>query len=224
MENKGFVVRELGEGRTEIDISHRNRILTFMHSCIGQGTFAEVGERIDAKNLQRPTYSQIVSLVHAAWQNKDNKYAQEINKRFRNNWLWGYNGILYLPGEGAYIEDQPEVINGKTPVDRSALIKILESQDKAVRFVSFGFKVGRQSARDLAKNAFVIGLADEEGAEKLAEIATDDSHEPFIHSYDNIDQETMSVPTLDKLYSGTRISAGVFSEGNKFGCAYGIKK
>ena len=220
MENKGFTVRE---GRTEIDVPHQNGILTFIHPYMGPNTFAKVGEQIDEKNLQRPTYAQTASLAHTAWQNQDNKYSQEIIKLLKSNWFWGFNGILYVPKEGAFIEDAPKVVDGRVSMDKSALVKRLEAGDKAVRFAPFGFKTGEQSAKDLAKNAFIIALAGEEGAEKLTEVAGKYSAKPYVNSYNKIDQETVRVPALDECYVGYWL--GVYSsdwDDFRSGCAFGV--
>lgn len=219
MENKGFAVRE---GRTEIDVPHQNGILTFIHPYAGPNTFAKVGEQIDAKNLQRPTYAQTTFLAHTAWQNQDNKYSDEIIKLLKSNWFWGFNGILYVPNKGAFVEDNPKVVDGRVSMNHLALVKRLESGDKAVRFAPFGFKTGEQSAKDLAKNAFVIALAGEEGAEKLAEVADNYSAKPYVYSFDKIDQETVRVPALYASCGGRLSLRGSSYGGDRGGCAFGV--
>lgn len=222
MENKGFAVRE---GRTEIDVPHQNGILTSIHPYAGPNTFAKVGEQIDAQKLQRPTYAQTASLVHASWQNKDNKYSQEIIKILKNNWFWGFNGILYVPNEGAFIEDNPKVVCNRVSMDKSALVKRLEAKDSSVRFVPFGFKTREQSAKDLAKNAFVIALAGEEGAEKLAEVAGNYSAKPYVNSTNKTDEEIANVSALDAdyLYGGDRLDVDSCDYGSsRLGYAFGV--
>ena len=71
---------------------------------------------------------------------------------------------------------------------RNDLVKRLEGGDKTVRFVPFGYKIEEQSARDLARNKLVIGLAGEEGAEKLAKVAGNKYREnPYVASFKNVD-------------------------------------
>jgi len=205
MENKGITAREVTarEVRTYLDVSHEGKTLTFVYPMAGPGTYAEVGKQIDSQGLARPTFVQIVSLVHSAWQNPENKYSKEIIQTLKDGCFWGFNGILYVPNEGAYIQDVPKVVNGSVSMDKSDLVKRLEANDPSVRFAEFGFETGEHlSARDLANNEFVIGLVGKEGAYKLAEIAGKYSNNPHVWNFKNVDNKKISVPALCQGFSG----------------------
>jgi hypothetical protein len=42
---------------------------------------------------------------------------------------------------------------------KSDLIRRLESKDKSVRFIEYGYKIGEQSSKELENNTFIIALA-----------------------------------------------------------------
>lgn len=188
-----------------IDIHHENDVLTFLYPD-GPGTFTQVAHKIDSfYNHQKPTFSQNCSLVHSAWQNKDNPHAQKIITLLRDDWLWSFNGIAYVPNQGVFIEDNPRYIYDRVLMFPSNLIKRLEAGDKTVRFVPFGFKTGEQSARELSKNAFIIALAGEEGAEKLAQVCGKYPQKPILYTINNVIEKTITIPSLcshKKIYIG----------------------
>ena len=162
MTNKDY---KIIRGRIEIEVPHEDGKLTFVWPVKGPGTYANVKSQIEDAGLQAPTFAQLTSLVYTANQNRDEPEFAEILNKLDNRWLWGFNGILYLPkGKGDYqngaiIQDNPKTEDGRVFLDKSELIKKLEAGDKSVRFVPFGYKTDVQNASELAKNPFVIGLA-----------------------------------------------------------------
>ena len=191
--SKGIEVRE---GRTYLDVSHLNGKISFVYPAKGPNTYVEVAKELEQDNLSQPTMSHNASLIHAAWQNPKEKYSKEVIDILRNNWLWCYNGILYVPNEGAYIQDAPEIKNGRVVMDKSELLKKLEANDSSVRFVPFGYKIGEQSIKELERNAFIIGLVGEEGAEKLAEVSGNYKLKPHLFSFDSVDELKTRVASL----------------------------
>ncbi|KPJ66436.1 MAG: hypothetical protein AMJ43_08145 [Coxiella sp. DG_40] len=117
-------------------------------------------------------------------------------------WLWMFNGNLYVPkgksgySNGVFIEDDPAVIRKKIPMAQSELIEKLESGDESVRFVPFGFKMGELTAPEVAKHPYIIALAGEEGAEKLAEIVEKYFKEFYLAIPRNFDTEIVRVCAL----------------------------
>jgi len=214
------------EERTKLYVPHLDGEITFAHLKIGPGTYASVGTEISAQELIRPTMAQTVSLVYSAFQNKDNKYSQEIKKILKDKRFWGFTGNRYVKSDkGIYIEDNPEIKKGRVLVDnRDNLIKRLESNDDSVRFVPFGFRTEEQFPENLEKNPYVIGLAGEEGAEKLAEVADMYKLKPcvFVLNNDIFINEIIRVSALGSGWSfGKRLALyGDFADdggGDAFG-------
>ncbi|MDP1695775.1 MAG: hypothetical protein Q8L29_02600 [archaeon] len=220
MKNKGLIAKE---GRIYLDVFHEGETLTFVRFCTGPNTYVEVGEQIEAQNLRKPTFAEITSLAYAAFKNLDNKYSKKIIQTLKDGWFWGFNGILYAPNEGVYIQNLPKVVNGRVSMDKSDLVKRLEAKDHSVRFAPFGFKTGEQEARGLAKNEFVIALVGEEGADKLAEMSGNYPKKPQVWSFDNVNNEQVSVPALDEYYLGDRLIVnGLNCVGDRGGYAFGV--
>jgi len=202
------------EGRTELSIDYEGKDLVFLYPAFGPGTYAQVKELIETAELGNPTMAQTASLVQAAFSSED-KYSKEIKEIMRKNWLWVFTGSKYIPKEGAYIQDNPETRDGIPFMDKSRLIRILEEETnkkiKTVRFVPFGYKIREQTSRELGKNPYVVGLAGEEGAEKLAEVADKFAYKPFLYSFDSVNLPETTVSGLDSGWLlGPRL--GVFGD------------
>ena len=116
------------EGRTELSIEHNEKDLTFIYPSFGPDAYVNVQELIEKAKLEKPTMAQTASLVNTAF-NSDDKYSEEIKKIMKNNWLWAFTGILYVPKEGAYIQDNPEIKKGTPFMEKSGLVKKLEQKD-----------------------------------------------------------------------------------------------
>ena len=210
-ETKGMKVEV---GVTRLYVPHEESEITFIHPPKGPDTYFAVREQLLESELNAPIMSQNASLVYAAWQNPKERYSREIIDTLKNRLLWSYNGILYVPKEGAYIKAHPEVKNDKIVMNKSDLVKKLEENDSSVKFVSFGFKIGELTARELAKNKFIRGLAGEEGAEKLAEVSTNYKHHPFLFSFDKLDEELIRVAALYSYWSDDRLNVVGGSRGD----------
>lgn len=183
------------QGRTELTVDHKGEDLTFIPPSYGPSTYADVKELIEKDNLEPPTMSQTASLVHSAF-NSNDEYSKEIKEIMKSRWLWAYTGTLYIPSKGAYIQDNPQVKNGKPYMDQSELERKLAANDPSVRSVLFGFKIGEMSPIQLSKNAYIIALAGEEGAEKLAEVADEYQNKPYLYSFTSVNEPTTRVSTL----------------------------
>jgi hypothetical protein len=178
------------EGRTELSTKGR----TFIHPAY-RGTFAQLGEAINADGLQRPTMADTADLVHTAY-NSNDKYSNEIKGIMKDGFFYVFNGNLYIPNRGVYIQDNPQLTNGRVFMDSSELERKIEAKDPSVRFVPFGFKTGEMTPMELGRNSFVIGLAGEEGAEKLAEVADTYKRRPYLYSFESVDEPITRVSAL----------------------------
>ena len=215
---------KIKEGRTTLTVQHEGKDLTFVHPA-NKGTYASVQDQIQEAGLQAPTMAQTASLVHDAF-NSDDKYSQGIKKIMKDAWLWEFTGNLYIPNKGVYVQDDPEVRNGMPFMDESALVEKLEAEDSSVRFVPFGYKTGHMSALELAKNSYVIALAGEDGADKLAEVADKHKRSPYLWSFKSVSEPTTRVSGLDS-GRGFDVRLGVRGDclGDvRYGCAFGVSE
>jgi len=195
-EIQGLNVRE---GRNYLDVQSKKGVISFVAPAFGPGTYANVGNQIIESGLAQPTMAQTAHLVHGTWQNPKEKYSSDIINKLKNNWLWGFNGLLYVPNEGIYVQDRPKIKDGRVVMDKNDLANKLGSKDPSVRFVPFGtFNREKQSSLELAKNPFVQALAGEEGADKLAQVADKYKFKPFVWTIDkgNVNEPITRVASL----------------------------
>ena len=211
-QTKPLVVKE---GRTELSTDNR----TFIYPALGPGNYEQVREQIDAAGLQRPTMADTADLVHTAF-HSDDKYSQEIRDIVKDRRLWAFERNLYVP-KGVYIYPEPD--NGR-PLNESELVERLEASDPSVRFVHFGFEIGEMRPMQLAKNDYVIALAGEEGADKLAEVADQFERKPYLWSFKSVNEPTTRVSALNSYWDFAR-RLGVYGNdhGNWSGRAFGVR-
>ena len=221
-------------GRTYLtEIPHEGGSITFQHPSF-RGTYGSLAQQIDAEGLQRPTSAQTASLVYDALQNPKGEYEAGILKILKDSLFVEFNGNLYLPkheGEevhnGVIVEANPTIKDGRLVMDRKALTERLKKNDPSVKFVPFGYAVGEQSTHTLAKNPYIIARYGEEGADKIADLASKYKKNPHVWSFESVDSETVRMSALyDDLFGfdGQLHVDGInwFDGGN--GHAFGVKK
>ncbi|MBI3623047.1 hypothetical protein HY212_03130 [Candidatus Pacearchaeota archaeon] len=227
VQSQGLNIRE---GRTYLDVQSKQGTLSFLASAFGSGTYSDVGTKITEAGLEQPTMAQTAELVHGAWQNPKEKYSADIIQKLRSNWLWAFNGLLYAPNEGVYIQDRPEVRNGRVFMDYKDVVRKLGAKDSSVRFVPFGtFKRESQSSLEFAKNPFIQALAGEEGADKLAQVADKYRYKPCVWALDrkDVSQLTARVAGLVSRFivvSRLGVVGGWLGYDGDVGCAFGVRQ
>ena len=212
------------------DISHEGGKISFQYPAF-KGTYGSVAEAINEDNLQRPSSSQTASLVYDASQNQKGKYEAEIKEIMNNNWLWEFTGNFYLPksneevNNGVIIEHNPMIKNGRLTMDKNSLIKRLNENDSLVKFVPFGYKTGKQTPKELEKNAYILVRYDgEEGASKIAEVASEYKNNPSLWSFDSVDEEKTRMSALYGYWDFGRgfVVDGCSWGGSGVGLAFGV--
>mgnify|MGYP001582332107 CR=1 FL=1 len=194
-QTKQLRVKEGKTELTELTVDHKGEDITFIYPALGPNSYVNVEQQIEQAELKKSTMAETASLVHTAF-NSDDKYSLEIKKIIKEKWLWAFTGVLYVPNKGAYIQDNPEIKKEMLFMNESDLVKRLEANDKSVRFTPFGFKTESMSSSELAKNEFVIALAGEEGAERLAETSDKFKEQPFLGSFKSVDETLTRVSAL----------------------------
>ena len=219
------------KGYTKLTIPHEGNEITFQHPVF-KGTYANVAEQLDKAGLKRPTSPETASLVYDVWKNSKGEYESEIIGILKSNWLWEFTGNLYLPksneeiNNGVILEYNPKIENGKLVMDKSSLIKRLQENDSDVKFVPFGFKTGKQNLLEFAKNPYIVSRYGEEGAEKISEVASRYNKDPYLWSFDSVEEEKVRVSALNGGWGG---DGGLNVDGGDWygiggGHAFGIKK
>ena len=221
---------EIQIGKTYLTVPHEGRKLTFQHPAF-RGTYGNVAEEIDKESLQRPNSAETASLVYDAFQNQEGEYESQIIKILNDKlFWWEFTGNLYLPkssdeiNNGVILENNPQIVNQKLNIDKSSLIKRLQDNDSSVKFVPFGYKIGEQNLIELQKNPYIIARYGEEGAQKIAEIASKYKFKPKLWSFDSVDEEKAGMSALDGgwVLGGRLNVSGCSWSGNDGGYAFGV--
>lgn len=200
---QGIQVIEHGN---KFKVPHLDSTLTFIYPLIGPDSYDNVRAQILEDSLLLPTMAQTASLVYTAWRNPAEEYSRRIINLLKSNSLWTFNKITYSPNSGSYIYEDLE-----------------NKKDIQVGFVPFGYKVGEQSPKQLERNPFVLVLAGEEGAEKLAEISTNYKFKPYLSSFNNVAFDTKLVAALGSDWVGGRLYV-LGARGDGVGCAFGVSE
>ena len=210
------------EGKTKLIVNHQNKDLAFLHPSYCPNTYAKVKEQIEQDNLRPANMAETASLVHAAF-NSDDKYSEEIKQIMKDGFLWAFTGALYTPKLG-YIQDNPETRNGMPYMDESDLIKKLEAKDPSVRTFNYGYKTGKMSPAELVRNEYVQALAGEEGAEKLADVASKFKQNPYLLSFESVvDKPLTRVSALDSYWClDGRLGVVGDLHGLRYSSAFGV--
>ena len=212
------------EGHTELTVDHEGKDLTFLYPSNGPDSYFNVRDTIQKDKLVLPTLAETASLLYAAYHSED-KYSNEIKQLIKDKWLWAFDKNLYVPNKGVYI--YPEAISAGKDLEESELVKMLEANDKSIRFVPFdNFKIQNMSSLELAKNDYVRALAGDEGAEKLPEVAEKFNKKSYLWALNSVNEPTTRVSALDSDWDfGHRLGV----DGNNFGVsgyghAFGVRK
>lgn len=217
---------EIEIGYVKLHVPHERSTLTLQWPAF-RGRYGNVAEQIDTAGLKRPTSPEIASLMYDAFKNKKREYESKVIQAL-NPGVWEFTGNLYLPksreevNNGVIIESNPKIANGILVMDKGYLIKRLQENDPLVNFVPFGFKIGEQSVRKLQKNPYIIARYGEEGAEKIAEIASKYNQNPELWSFDSVDEEETWLSALNSDWDDGRlyVSSGIGYIGDSF--AFGV--
>jgi len=218
-------------GKTYLNgIPHGENEISFQHPAM-KGSYGNVAQEIKSLGLKNPNSSETASLVYDAFQNKEGKFESEIINILENNGLWEFTGNLYLPkGKGDFqngviLQHNPNVENGRIVMNKNSLVKKLEDKDSNVKFVPFGYKIGKQTALELSKNPYIIARYREEGAEKIAKIADEYKYDPKLWSFNSVDQEETRVSALGGDWDSDRglHVSGDYFDGGSYGHAFGIR-
>ena len=147
-------------------------------SPVGPGNWHQVRLGDYGEGFKQGTFGDNLTLVHAAYLNRDSREAKGVVKLVQNNWLTG-NTALYGGKDLIYAVDFPEVRDGRIVIDEKGLNAKLGSKQegevifgKGVRALSRSqVRHGEYNPSEALKSAYPILITgDEEASEKTAQI------------------------------------------------------
>ena len=211
--------------------------LTFNAQRVGPGKFRELRDADYGLSYRMSAMPELVPLVYASFRNIGCKTAQNVVDALMQYWLSGNTGILYTQ-KGMFVQDIPELVptNRRISMNQEDLEKrlgskeekrVVFSDDKSVRFVTYGFKTESQSVLELSKNPGVIALTgSEENAEKLARVSEYYKSNPYFSAVYNINSSPIRIAILGSGggLGGDRLTVGSYWANSNLGYAFGIKE
>ncbi len=216
---------EISRGKTLIKVPHEDSTIEFNYKPHGPSSYYNINLST-LRDGARPRMAQLVSLLYTVYSSGQNEPEfSAIKSSMERGLLWAFTGLLYVPSKGFYIEDIPKLPNQLPLMNESELVKKLEKNDDSVRFVPFGFNTGEQLPKELAKNHYIVGLAGEEGAEKLAEISYMFKDKPCLNTYFSGHQNTRVSGLCIQTWPGHQ-NFSIFcnlSGISEYGCAFAMK-
>ena len=196
--------------------------LSFNAQRVGPMNFAGLRQADYGQGFRMPTMPELVHLVYASLENRDYSTAKNVVQTLRQNWLTGNTGILYTK-KGMYVQDNPEMKDGRIIMNEKTLAERLGSQevkgvtfsdDLSVRFTPYGFKRESQTISELAENSGVIAFAGgEEEAEALAKSSKHYKQNPHLWALDKQDSPQTRVAGLLSSNFVDRLDVGADDNG-----------
>jgi len=154
--------------------------LRFNAQRVGPKNFIGLRNADYGKGFRMPTMPEIVPLVHASLENKNDDITKDVIKTLEKHWLTENTGILYVLKK-MFVQDNPELKDGRISMNQEVLESklgsheekgVVFSDDRSIRFTSYDFKRGLQHPLQLYINKGIIALVGgEENSEKLAEVS-----------------------------------------------------
>jgi len=145
-----------------------------MFEIIGPGDYQKTMQEVYLMSLQKPTSSQIISILDKALENSENDLYKKVLDIFINKYLWTCTEHIFLPEDGVIIYDN--LIGKILPFNK---LKKFVEKDKNFRFVPFGFKTGNMSLEDFLSNPLVINHFKEDSMKIVEKIAKHFKGEPY---------------------------------------------
>lgn len=152
--------------------------LEFNTNAVGpMNSFYDLRNADYGKGFLMSTMPELVYLVYASLENQNYASAENVIKALRKE-LTGNTGVLSVRAEEIYVQDNPNIRNGRVSMTQKTLQNklgsyeergVIFSDDRNLRFTPYNFKVGEQSSSELAINTGLIALVGgEENAERFA--------------------------------------------------------
>lgn len=201
---------------TEMEFPHQEKKPAARFPLFGPENSKTLLAQIKHEEFREPTFPELVSFIHRYF-NEEGRYAGKVREIMKTKYLIGFTGILYLPGskEVRFI-DYPS-FERRSVVDVDNLETRLRMRGSRAKVSLENVETGSLPLDKIATNPLIIALCDgEEGAEKLAEIA---SWHPgkkchlFVPVITNFSSPQARMPLLYSYDKGTSLTVSLNGSG-----------
>ncbi len=155
-----------------MEFPHQGKTLTAIYPFFGPANSKTLLTIIKQERAAEPTFPELTSFVHHYY-NGEGPRSEKISEIMNTKYFVGYTGVLYLPRKKeVYFIDYPSFDRGSV-VDADDLLRRLKLNEDRIKVPLENIETGSIPWNKIAKNPFFIAVSGgEEGAEKLAEIAS----------------------------------------------------
>jgi len=241
---------EIKKEYTKLIVPHEGGELCVILEPV-KGNYESCRNKLKDEGFSMITSPELASLLGDVYKTPKGEYESKIRNIINKAYARSSTENLWLPkakediSGGVIGYDNPDTTKKKASIKKSTLIDklrngkeisikghpVLISKDGSVRFTPFGYETGRMNALKLARNPYNIVLHGEEGAEKIAEVASTYRKNPWLgrknpelRSLDtNISEEKIILSALgDWGFGGRLVVDGYFWGDGGGGRAFGV--
>ena len=202
--------------KTEMEFPYQGKTLSAMYPFFGPANSKTLQEEIEREKYKESTFPELVSFINHYFNSEESK-AKEFRKIMRTKYFVVFTGVLFLPWkkEVCFI-DHPSFDRGSV-VDVDDLESRLRMNDVRSKISLDNIETGSIPWDKIAKNPLVIALSGgEEGAEKLAEIASwhpDKKGHIFVPDVSNFSSPQARIPLLYSYGNGRSLTVSLNGSG-----------
>ncbi|MFO7923184.1 MAG: hypothetical protein R6U58_05790 [Bacteroidales bacterium] len=202
--------------KTELEFPHKGETLTAIYPFFGPANLKSLQAEIRRKNFSEPTFPELTSFVHHYFNGKDSQ-AKEVDEIMYTKYFAAFTEILYLPrkNEVCFL-DHPD-LEGGSFVDAEYLLSRLRLNEVRTRVSLENVETGSVPWNRMAKNPLFIAVSGgEEGAEKLAELASKHSDKKghiFVPKMSNFSSPQARIPLLYSYDKGRSLTVTLNGSG-----------
>ena len=155
-----------------MDFPHQRKILTAVHPFYGPANSLSLQRQIRADGLDELGMPEVVSFVDEYFGGKGPQ-AEDVNQIMKKRYFRAFTGILYNPEKRGWVTfTERPVFNDGSIIDRDNLIQRVKKGDFYSHVSLAKAREGEIDWKKVAKHPYLRAFAGEEGAEKLARIAS----------------------------------------------------
>ena len=211
-----------------MEFPHQGKKLTAIYPFFGPADSKTLLSIIKLDKFSEPTFPELVSFVHHYFNGKGLQ-AEEITEIMNTKYFVGFTGILYLSQEKeVFFMDRPKFDRGSL-VDADNLVTRIRLNQFRTKVSLDNIETGTLPWNKIAKNPFFIAVSGgEEGAEKLAELAskhqTKNGH-IFVPKISNFMSPQARIPLLYSYDTGRSLTVSLNGSGSTTNSyAFGLVK
>ncbi len=198
-----------------MEFPHKGKIMAAGYPFFGPANSKTLQAQIKQEEYLEPTFSELVSFIHRYFGEEGTK-AAKIKEIMNTKYFVGFTGILYLPKKNeVYFKDRPVFASGSI-VDVDNLESRLKLNEAHAKVSLDNLKTGTLPWDQIPGHPLFIAIAGEEGAEKLAELASkhrDKNGYIFLPDISNFTSPQARIPLLYSYQEGRSLTVSLNGAG-----------